>query len=110
MRLIPGEALRSIYADSQIAVTLFPLFERAPVTVRRPHFPFQQATDEFRDGRVLLGSLSPAPSGQFGIACYGQVPSHSTSVTRKLWLTREAEKAGPCDPALTIGVGFVLFG
>jgi len=34
MRLISGEALRGVYADSEIAIPFLPLFVRAPVPVR----------------------------------------------------------------------------
>ena len=46
MRLVSAKALRSIQADSQIAVALLPLFERAPITIGSPHLPFEHASEE----------------------------------------------------------------
>jgi len=64
MGLVTREALGSVYGNSQIAVALLPLFERAPIAIRCPHFPFEYASKELRYRDVFFSGLLSGPVRQ----------------------------------------------
>ena len=73
MCLIALEALGSVYANTQIAVALFPPFEGAPVTIGRPHLSFEHPSEQLRYRDVFFSGLSSGPMCNVCIQRYRDV-------------------------------------